>query len=478
MHLKMKSKKRYQLSQGLFILSLLLLASFLGFWLYSVYEEEADDLEDQVNYIWVKSVHNATSGKWVNAFSEFVELDSGQRTSIVIKTDTLKSNSTQQLHYNQSINIEFDSLNSIEELQQELSDTAMSKIMHLMLSMENERAEPKDRKLLQILKINQDSLKTNLDQALREEVLEVTYSVLRFGKDSLPQLVKEQERLYQNPLTGEQLFMELDISSWAVLKQMWWELLIAFLLFGSITTAFYYILHSLKKQRQLVQIKNDLISNITHELRTPIFTVSAALEALQSFNAMDDPEKTKEYLKISQAELNRLSILVEKVLKTSVFEDPVAQLQMEPINLVALSKTIEASLQLLLERNDAHLEIVADAEQLYLNADKIHLTNVIYNLIDNALKYNDKKPELRLSIKDLGQELELSLSDNGMGIEEKYQKQLFERFFRVPTGNTHNVKGYGLGLNYVAGVVKKHQGRIEVDSVLGEGTTFKIYFPK
>jgi two-component system phosphate regulon sensor histidine kinase PhoR len=474
----MQSKKRYQLSQGLFFLSLLLLGSFLGFWLYAVYEEEADDLEDQVNYIWVKSVQDASSGKWVSAFSEFVELDSGQRANIVIKTDEDNKDKHNVLHFSRSIDLEVDSFSSMEELNKELADTNLNKVMKMMLSLGNDKGELKHEKLVQALSIDRDSLREDLNKGLRNEVLEVTYEVVELAGDSLPKLMRTQERLYKNPLTGEQLFMELNISPWAVLRRMWWELLIAFLLFGSIATAFYYILHSLKKQRQLVQIKNDLISNITHELRTPIFTVSAALEALQNFNAMDDPEKTKEYLKISQAELNRLSILVEKVLKTSVFEDPVAQLQMESLNVVALSKTIEASLQLLLERNEAELEIDCNQDQIFINADKIHLTNVIYNLIDNALKYNDKKPKLKLSIKDLGTKVELSLQDNGMGIEEKYQKQLFERFFRVPTGNKHNVKGYGLGLNYVAGVIKKHDGNIELSSKVGEGTTFRIYLPK
>lgn len=259
---------------------------------------------------------------------------------------------------------------------------------------------------------------------------------------------------------------------------MWLEGLMGLFLLSVISAAFYYMLHHLKAQHQLVQMKNEFISNITHELRTPIFTVSAALEALDNFKGLDNPERTQEYLSISKNELNRLSILVEKVLTTSLLEQSTLPLTKERVALLPLVQQIVHSFKLQLEQENATLIIHPSSPHLQAYADKIHLTNVLYNLIDNALKYRSAcPPHIDILLQAHQQHLKISIRDNGIGIPEAYVETIFNKFSRVPQGNQHNVKGYGLGLNYTAHIIALHGGTISVDSQVDQGSTFIITLP-
>jgi two-component system phosphate regulon sensor histidine kinase PhoR len=231
------------------------------------------------------------------------------------------------------------------------------------------------------------------------------------------------------------------------------------------------------KQRRLADLKNEFISNITHELKTPISTVGVAIEALKNFNAINDPQKTKEYLDISSNELQRLGLLVDKVLKLSMFEKKEIELKYESVNLKDIVDEVTASLKLQLEKNNARISVTQNGD-LNLQGDRLHLLSVVFNLIDNAVKYSNGDPSIQIELNGDEQNVELSIKDNGIGIPQEYQNKVFEKFFRVPVGDTHNTKGYGLGLSYAAHVVKKHNGIISVDSQPGLGTRFTIILPK
>jgi two-component system phosphate regulon sensor histidine kinase PhoR len=243
-------------------------------------------------------------------------------------------------------------------------------------------------------------------------------------------------------------------------------------------TSFTFVLlyRNLMKQRRLTQFKNDLISNITHELKTPIATVSVAIEALKNFHAMDDPRRTEEYLDISNSELQRLSLLVDKVLRLSMFEKHQVELKMERFDLKQLVEEVISSMRLQFEKVKARVQLKAD-EDASIEADRLHITSVIFNLLDNAMKYGKANLEITVIIKRNDAGLQLIVSDNGIGIPAAYRKKVFDKFFRVPSGDTHNVKGYGLGLSYVAYVVERHKGKIEVVSEPGEGSSFIIQLP-
>ena len=244
-------------------------------------------------------------------------------------------------------------------------------------------------------------------------------------------------------------------------------------------TSFTFVLlyRNMMKQRRLTQFKNDLISNITHELKTPIATVSVAIEALKNFHAMDDPRRTEEYLDISNSELQRLSLLVDKVLRLSMFEKHQVELKMEKFDLRQLTEEVIASMRLQFEKVRADVQLQAENTDLCIEADRLHITSVVFNLLDNALKYSGEKPKITVSISRSVSGLQLTVSDNGIGIPAAYRKKVFDKFFRVPSGDTHNVKGYGLGLSYVAYVVERHKGKIEVVSEPGQGSSFIIQLP-
>jgi two-component system, OmpR family, phosphate regulon sensor histidine kinase PhoR len=261
------------------------------------------------------------------------------------------------------------------------------------------------------------------------------------------------------------------------LKKIWSQILVSLLLVGLTVFSFTLLLRTLVQQRKLTQIKNDFISNITHELKTPIATVSVAIEALRNFDALHDPEKTKEYLAISSNELQRLSFLVDKVLKLSMFEKHQVELKEEIIDLSVLVNEVVNSMKLQFEKYKAKVNVQIQGYRFEIEADRLHMTSVLFNLLDNALKYSKENPSIHIELKEEQERIMLRVTDNGIGIPVEYHKKIFEKFFRVPAGDTHNVKGYGLGLSYVAYVIQRHYGSIEVESQPGIGSRFNIKLP-
>ncbi len=301
-----------------------------------------------------------------------------------------------------------------------------------------------------------DSL-SNIDTSFAAEII-------HFAPASIPSV-----SFFQTKMTEYRTYL---------LSQMGWQFGFSLFLIAFTAFTFFLISKSLREQQRLVKLKNDFVSNITHELKTPIATVSVALEALNNFNALQNPERTKEYLDISQHELQRLSILVDRVLKMSMFENDALQLKSEEFDLKPALQNILNSLSLQFEKQKAQVDFKVEGEDFRVQADPVHLTNVVYNLIDNALKYSPGKPKIDIELLSQNGHLSLSVQDQGIGIPSEYQHKIFEQFFRVPNDDRHNVKGYGLGLSYVSSVVEKHGGHILLDSKEGRGTRFTLIFPR
>ncbi len=259
-----------------------------------------------------------------------------------------------------------------------------------------------------------------------------------------------------------------------IFKRLLPQVLFSVFLLALTSGAFLLVFRSLHQQQQLTQLKNDFISNVSHELKTPLSTVSVAIEALSNFDALKDPHRTKEYLAISQMELSRLNLLVDNVLRTALFDQKQQMYQFEEVDLFSMIEGILHSLKFQFEKHQAKVHFQSSGSSFRLKADRVHLTNVIYNLIDNALKYSNHQPVITIRLEDQGTTLVLTIQDEGIGIPAEYQQQIFEKFFRVPTGNIHNVKGHGLGLSYVRQVVEAHGGTIKLNSVPGQGSTFDL----
>jgi two-component system phosphate regulon sensor histidine kinase PhoR len=313
------------------------------------------------------------------------------------------------------------------------------------------------------------------DKKLSEQNLNLPFQVARVPTVEKEEPVFNEVTLgFANPITYR---LNLGNKRAFLLKRISVPILFSVFLVAFTFLSFTLLYRNLLRQRKLADIKNEFISNITHELKTPIATVSVAIEALRSFNASIDPQRTKEYLDISANELQRLSLLVDKVLKLSMFEKKEIELKYEELNMNDLVHEVTSSMRLQFEKRQAVINVSTEGN-LFLNGDRLHLVSVIFNLLDNALKYSVDKPEITIQVKESGTNVLLMIGDSGIGIPAEYHRRIFEKFFRVPTGNLHNAKGYGLGLSYVSHVIRKHQGTIHVESAEGSGSRFFITLPK
>jgi len=216
---------------------------------------------------------------------------------------------------------------------------------------------------------------------------------------------------------------------------------------------------------------------MTHELKTPISTVSLALEALVNFDVRNNEERSLRYLDISRRELQRLSTMVEKVLNIAQYEKGEISLNIEQYHLNDLIENVVETISMQVQRKNGSLTCELNANQDIILADKVHFNNLLYNLIDNSNKYFVDKPEILIVTKNTENEIILEISDKGIGISKEDLSRVFDKFYRVPTGNIHNVKGYGLGLSYVKDIVDMHHGNLKVTSEINKGTTFIISLP-
>jgi two-component system phosphate regulon sensor histidine kinase PhoR len=347
-----------------------------------------------------------------------------------------------------------------------------------------DRAFPRrrDRMLQFLFDIDslQDSIKIpELDSAyskrLDEQGLDISFVINRVETRETKEPVFNEVTLgFHDPVTYR---LTVENKSAFVFNRIAIPILFSIFLVAFTALSFSLLYRNLLRQRRLANIKNEFISNITHELKTPIATVSVAIEALRNFNANLNPERTKEYLDISSNELQRLSLLVDKVLKLSMFEKKEVDLQYELLDMKELVHEVTSSLRLQLEKHHAQLSVTTEGDTT-LEADRLHLVSVIFNLLDNAIKYSSDAPKIQVKVNGGDSKVNLVIRDSGIGIPEEYQGKIFEKFFRVPTGNLHNAKGYGLGLSYVAHVISRHNGTIDVESIPGDGSEFIITLPK
>jgi len=276
------------------------------------------------------------------------------------------------------------------------------------------------------------------------------------------------------PITYQAVF---DDPFWFVVRKIAPQIILSLLLILFTTISFVVIYRNLLAQRRLADMKDEFISNITHELKTPIATVTVAVEALRNFGGIQSAERTKEYLDISAAELQRLSLLVDKVLKLSVFENKEIELKKEWFDCKQLVAEVINTMKLQFEKTNAQVRFETEGENFLIEADKLHITSVIYNLVDNALKYSKDAAQIDILLRSKAEHIELSVTDNGIGIAGEYKEKIFDKFFRVPSGDHHNTKGYGLGLSYVSHIAQRHQGFITVETELGKGSRFTVFLP-
>ena len=256
-----------------------------------------------------------------------------------------------------------------------------------------------------------------------------------------------------------------------------WMVLPGLLITIAIVFCAVFCLIVIVRQKKLSVIKNDFINNMTHEFKTPIATISLASQMLKDGAVTNTPETIDRVATIIRDESKRLTFQVERVLQTALFSETRMKLKLKNINMNQLIEDLLPKFSLRVEDKGGKFSAYLEADQDEVLADEVHVTNVISNLVDNAIKYCVKPPEITIYTRNKDKEIVISVIDNGIGIAKKDQKLIFERFYRVSTGNLHDVKGFGLGLSYVKKIVEAHGGRIDVESSLEKGSCFDIVLP-
>lgn len=240
---------------------------------------------------------------------------------------------------------------------------------------------------------------------------------------------------------------------------------------------FAYTIQSFIRQKKLSEMKTDFVNNMTHEFKTPISTISLASEMLLNRNVYESPSKTKKYAHVILDENIRLQNQVERVLQIAILDKGEARLKPKEIDLHKLISRNITNFNLIVSKRRGKLNYRPEADNTNIIADKVHLTNIISNLMDNANKFSPEKPNITVSTKNVDHGIQVSVEDRGIGISKENQKQIFKKLYRVPTGNLHDTKGFGLGLYYVKTIIEAHGGHIELDSELGKGSRFTFFLP-
>jgi len=471
------------------ILAIVAIVVFQSYWLYKNYQEEKQALRVQTNILFREAVYQSQARK--------------------MKIDTTKLDSSVNVRHRAG------SIRMISSLQNRLRDTLRANVsFNSRIPMKERQRYPffkdsfvharidsgKVRKLftrsgtgqnkliefLETAESLQDSLTVKEVEYEYRRLLAVEKIQLRFtitkhagtwGEEFMPPDLAEANEVtigFMKPVTFR---VNIQNTTGYIFRKMSPMILVSVLLVGLTVLSFVLLYRNLIRQKRLTQLKNDFISNITHELKTPIATVSVAVEAMKNFNVLDDPKRTQEYLSISANELQRLALLVDNVLRLSMFEKKEVQFKKEPFDIGELVVEVMESMKLQFETQRAQTSIEYTGENFIIEGDKRHIASVIYNLLDNALKYSNDNPVIKLHLLDRSSFFELRVSDNGIGISDEYKDKVFEQFFRVPSGDRPNIKGYGLGLSYVNHIIRSHQGFIELQTQVGKGSTFCIKLP-
>ena len=240
---------------------------------------------------------------------------------------------------------------------------------------------------------------------------------------------------------------------------------------------FGYAIMVILRQKKLSEIKNDFINNMTHEFKTPIATVSLATEALQDDDLKQNTTLVDRYVQVIRDENRRLGMQVEKVLQIATLDKQDFKLKFENTNVHDIIQKALGNIQIMVDNRQGHISSQLLAGSPVLEADKVHLTNLVYNLLDNANKYSAEAPQIHIRTENISTGVILKISDRGIGMSKEATEKIFDKFYRVSTGNVHDVKGFGLGLAYVKSVIEMHQGTVSVKSEPGKGSTFKVYLP-
>ena len=341
-------------------------------------------------------------------------------------------------------------------------------------------------------RINPALLDSTIQQSLQEQGIKMPYAYGIFvpNKDSvilasdynLTENIRNSEyksRLFPNDIFVEknELALFFPQSKFHLLKQTGTLVFTSLIFIAIIIFSFTYTMRTIFKQKQLSSLLTDFINNMTHEFKTPISTITLASESITNPAIIQNKKKLTKYSTIIQDESARMRNQVEKILQMAALEEGDFDLNLSKIDIHNLITSALKNIAVQIESKKGKISRDLSAQNYILEGDLIHLSNIIYNILDNALKYTIKSPEIKMSTENVDNQLKIIIKDNGIGLKPEEKERIFEKYYRVPTGNVHNIKGFGLGLCYVKLMIEAHGGRIEVTSTFNEGSLFTLLLP-
>ena len=276
----------------------------------------------------------------------------------------------------------------------------------------------------------------------------------------------------------ETLYLSITENKSKVIREMAWMIVASIVFTTIIVLAFAVTVRTLFNQKKLSEIKSDFINNMTHELKTPLATISLAIDALTNDKVIHDADKVKIYSKMIREENKRMNKQVEKILQAARLEKEEIKLTLQRLDAHQIISKVANNIALQIQEKNGSIDLRLRATDPMIDADEVHFSNIIFNLLDNAMKYSAQEPEIVVETLKHGNGMfTIKITDNGIGMDRETQARIFEKFYRAHTGNIHNVKGFGLGLSYVKAIVDAHEGKISVESAPGKGSTFTITLP-
>jgi two-component system phosphate regulon sensor histidine kinase PhoR len=338
-------------------------------------------------------------------------------------------------------------------------------------------------------RVSVDNVKELLGKQLHDDGIDTDFEFAIYDKDLATKVQSNSFELIEGSTYGVPLFLdnnnESDFRLYVnfperneyLFRNILGMTILSIVFTSIIIIAFGSAIHQLIRQRQISQIKTDFINNMTHEFKTPIATINLALDSIKNPKIINDQEKVMRYLNMIREENKRMHAQVENVLRISKLEKNELNISKDRVELHDLIEDALTHVELIVEDRQGYIKTHLDAEKSSVLANETHFTNVIVNILDNAIKYSDEEPKIDVFTENAGTNILLKISDQGNGMSKLVQKKVFEKFYREHSGNVHNIKGHGLGLAYVKRMVEDHQGHISVESEKGKGSTFIIRLP-
>ncbi len=299
-------------------------------------------------------------------------------------------------------------------------------------------------------------------------------------KKSVQSLVNSPHRVRLFPTSSQspgQLILFFPAKKGFIWSSIWQMLAAAVLFTGIILFCFIYTIQTIFTQKKVSEIKNDFLNNMTHEFKTPIATISLATDSIENPRILNNGDKVKRFANIIRQENRRMNKQVERVLQMAMLDKRDVQMKWKQIDLHNIIQEAVETLSLQVEQKNGQLNAELLSNNPVIQGDETHITNVIHNLLDNANKYSYENPDIKISTENFKNGIKVSVKDRGIGMSKDALKHIFDKFYRVPTGNIHNVKGFGLGLSYVKAIIDAHKGKIDVRSELGKGSEFTVFLP-